>query len=76
MIMMNDKKKMLTQILGADPREKKKEEGASDQDALSMLAQELIDAVSAGDSKGAASALRACVSECTSSPSGDASQEG
>lgn len=75
MIMMNDKKKMLTQILGADPREKK-EDGASEQDALSMLAQELIDAVSAGDSKGAASALRACVSECTNSPSGDASQEG
>lgn len=67
---------MLAQILGADPREKT-DEGASQADALEMLTQELIDAVSAGDSKGAAQALRSCVLECgNSSPSGGSTPEG
>lgn len=77
MLGIMDKKKVLTQILGADPRERK-EEGASQNDALSLLAQELIDAVGNGDAKGAAQALRSCVLECQSAAqgSGQSSTEG
>lgn len=60
---LGDKRKVLAQILGADPREQK-EEGSVSQDALEVLAQELMEAVSNGDAKGAAQALRSCVLEC------------
>lgn len=61
--MMGDKKKVLAQILGADPREEKTE-GASKTDALEVLAQELMDALGSGDAKGAAQSLRSCWAEC------------
>lgn len=63
MMMIGDKKKVLAQILGADPRETKIDDSGAP-DALETLAQELMDSVSSGDAKGAASALRACFAEC------------
>ncbi len=73
-----DKRKVLTQILGADPREKL--EGVSEQDALEVLTGELLEAFQSGDAKGAASALRAAFMECgrdnSPPPSGDAPTEG
>ncbi len=59
---LGDKKKVLAQILGADPREKT--EGASQADALEVLAQELMDALGSGDAKSAAQSLRSCWAEC------------
>lgn len=61
MVMMGNKKHVLTQILG-DPEEGKKEEG--NESSLHSCAAELIDAVHNKDVDGLVSALRACISEC------------
>ncbi len=61
---MGDKKKVLAQILGADPRENT--DGAEAKaDALEVLAQELMDALGNGDAKSAAQSLRSCWAECS-----------
>lgn len=65
MIMQGSKKHVLTQILGADPREKKEEEGGQPS-SLHSCVSELIDAIHSKDVEGAANALRACVAECSS----------
>lgn len=58
---LGDKKKVITQILGSDPRDIK--EGASVEDALSIIAGELMEALNSGDAKSVAQAMRSAVAE-------------
>lgn len=64
--MIGNKKRVLTQILGADPNENQGNE--SSPDYLKTCVSEFIDAVHAKDVEGAMNALKACLSEIDSQP--------
>lgn len=65
MIMMGDKKKLASVILG-EPKQKP-EEGA-EQSALSVIAEDLISCVNNADADGVAECLRAAFLEMEASP--------
>lgn len=64
MILMGDRKKQITQILG--PRDGE-QEGSSD-GALHACVSEFLDAVHAHDVDGACAALKACFAELEATP--------
>lgn len=66
MMMMGDKKKAVTAILG--PIEGEKEKDSAPADALELISEDLIAAVKAGDANAVASALRAAYAECGAPP--------
>lgn len=64
MIMMGDRKKLASVILGPRPEAAKEEEVAP----LKVIAQELIEAVHARNADDVVSALRAAFQECDAEP--------
>lgn len=62
MIMMGDRRKILTQIMG--PSEKDKTEGEAPLSEYHAIAQDLLDAVKSGDVESVADALKAFFSAC------------
>lgn len=65
MILMADKKRMVTQILGELPQ---KEADVSGEDSLTVCVSEFIDAVHNKDVEAAKAALKACFAEMEAAP--------
>ncbi len=66
MMILGDRKRTMTQILGDDPREKKEE--PSEGEALKSCVSEFIEAVHAKDVDAATQALKSCYAELGQEP--------